>query len=585
MVICYNKLLVRVIISDKYVVFIQSLLITIIGASLILRPLFVFVGEHLRNTRLERVDPLGISPNLVLTLVGIVLVYLAPYLYRRRELAYQLSITLTLGVLIMLMTHRHFLAATFIIVLGTVTVIYLFFSHRLYKVKSDMIRLRFGAKTAVIAAGVGYAYGVLGFLLLDHAAFHQTFSFQQSLQLAFQVLFTLHYIEVPTMQAELFVHSIDVISGLILVLVATSLFKPVRFALGSQKKDWDLARDILRTTSRSSEDYFKLWPQDKRYFFSPSHRSFLAYKTSGGTAIILGDPSGDLSEFNKLIVNFRDFTASNGWRIAIINATEYSRELLKSSGFNEQFVGNKAIVSIPHFITHTSHSKRFRYVINKAERDGLSVEYLPSLNDEQFRMLKDVSDAWLSQGGRREYTFFMGYFEKSYLQASGVVLLKQHDKVVAYINIVPSFVDDEVAIDHLRSLPDASPVAMRFLLLNLMKILHEAGKKAVDIGIAPLSGVELADNQNSVNDRILALLKKFGNRYYSFKGVEHFKGKLDPIWYPSYLYYMGNKAVLSLVARDIERAASRQFSTRTSKRRGVTIIIVVTLLIVALQLV
>jgi phosphatidylglycerol lysyltransferase len=563
----------------KYTVAFQSSLVAFIGLCLIVQPFLSFIGEHLRYSRIVWINPLGISPSLLLTLMGVTLMYLVPYLYRGRKIAYMLS-TVLVVIASAILVRQHVAFLVLVMVLGTA--LWLVFSHDQYKVRSDMIRLQFGLRTAAIAAGIGYLYGFLGFFVLGPLAFHQLFSLQQSLVLSLQALFTLSSLDAPTSQAELFIHSIDVISGLIFILVVTSLFKPVRFALGAQKKDWEQAEEILRATSRSSEDYFKLWPGDKHYFFSPSRQSFLAYKTSGGTAIILGDPSGDANEFGQLITGFRYFVTSNGWRVAIINATDITKQLVEGKKFHEQFIGNEAVISIQNFIKRTAHSKHFRYVTNKAERDGLLVDYLHRPSDSEIQLLRKISDAWLSKGGRKEYSFFMGYFDEAYLKAGTVILLRQYGEAIAYVSILPSFIDDEVSIDHLRLLPETSPVAMHFLLLELIRMEHKAGKKTLNIGLAPLSGIELEDNQNSISDKVLVLVKKFGNRYYSFKGVEQFKGKSDPIWYPRYLYYTGSVASLPLIARDIEQAASR-FYDRTRKRKIIGVVVIVALLAALVQ--
>ena len=46
--------------------------------------------------------------------------------------------------------------------------------------------------------------------------------------------------------------------------------------------------------------YFAL-RRDKSYFFSPSGRSFLAYRVVGGTALVAGDPIGDERERHELM--------------------------------------------------------------------------------------------------------------------------------------------------------------------------------------------------------------------------------------------------------------------------------------------
>ena len=562
--------------KDKYITFGQSALLAVIGIGLVIQSIFRFIDQHLRFAHLTPIDPFGVSSGLILTITGLTLIYLVPYLYQRRKVAYIASIALTATAgCVMILEHRKALILLFLLAFF---IGWLLLSYRIYKVKSDPVSLRLGIRMALLVAIIGYAYGCIGILVLGPVAFHQHFSFIQATTLAFQVLFTLRDIMPPTAQAELLINSLNVIGVFVFVLIGASLFKPVRFALSYSANDRERVKKILTKSSISSEDYFKLWPHDKHYYFSQSNNSFLAYKTAGHTAIILGDPSGKKSEFKHLVNDFFNFVRSNGWRVAIINATPLSEPIYKPVGLNQLFIGNEAIVDVDDFITHTLRSKHFRYAFNKAKKEGLTTEYWHTINDQQMNSLKHVSDAWLSRRGRKEYTFFMGYFDATYLRNGTVIVLKQHDKVIAYINCIPTFLDREASIDHLRFIPGAPSVSMHFLLAQLLVHLQAEGKTSLNIGLAPLSGIENQPNQSRVAGNILRIIKKVANRLYSFKGVEQFKGKSSPVWHPRYIYYTGTVASLTTLAADLDHAS--RFIIKERPKVLVIIIVFVLVLII-----
>lgn len=562
---------------NSYSVAFQSALLTAIGLSLIVQPVLGFISQHFHRLHITTsAIPYGISSQLILTIIGISLLYFTFYLYKRREIAYFASISLSLCALAVMLLQRH--KSIVIMALLTGFLIWMFFSRRYYKTKSDLVSLAFGVRVALTIGFIGYIYGCLGFLLLGPNGFHSHFTIGHAAYLSFQTLLTFQDVDTPTYLAEMFVYSLNAVGVLLIILIVSSLFKPVRFALTSSHDDKKRVMNILQKTSVSSEDYFKLWPDDKRYYFSRSRNSFLAYKTSGHTAIILGDPSGDSAEFTKLIQSFKGFVQSNGWLIASINATTVSNHIYQQEGLKELFIGNEAILSIPDYITYTARSKHFRYIYNKAKRDGLVVEYWQSLGSQKIAALKRVSDSWLSRNGRKEYTFFMGYFDAEYLRNGSVMVVKQASEVVAYINIIPSFVENEASIDHLRSVSGASPAAMHYLLAELISKLHDDGKQLLNIGFAPLSGIEQQDSKRLGIEQLLKLIKKIGNRYYSFQGVEQFKGKFQPSWHPRYLYY---SASLTTVVRDIEQA-SKLSSTRIKRGKilGTAILIIIVLVLI-----
>src|SRR5205823_3086788 len=100
-----------------------------------------------------------------------------------------------------------------------------------------------------------------------------------------------------TKRAKLFLDSLGVISLGSLFYVGVSLFSPIRFRLNNREHDYSDLTKLLRDYPSTSEDFFKLWPRDKAYFFNSSRSAALAYKTSRGVALVVGDPVGKKSEF------------------------------------------------------------------------------------------------------------------------------------------------------------------------------------------------------------------------------------------------------------------------------------------------
>jgi lysyl-tRNA synthetase class 2 len=92
----------------------------------------------------------------------------------------------------------------------------------------------------------------------------------------------------------------------------------------------DAAR-IVTETGCDTLSFFAL-RGDKSYFFSPSGRSFLAYRVLHGVALVSGDPIGDESEAGELITEFRRLARARGWRTAILATREEFLPLHRSQG-------------------------------------------------------------------------------------------------------------------------------------------------------------------------------------------------------------------------------------------------------------
>ena len=63
-------------------------------------------------------------------------------------------------------------------------------------------------------------------------------------------------------------------------------------------------RAVVQDQGRDSLAYFSL-RRDKRFLFSPTRRTFLAYRVVNGSALVSGDPIGEPEEIEPLLHEFK----------------------------------------------------------------------------------------------------------------------------------------------------------------------------------------------------------------------------------------------------------------------------------------
>ena len=56
----------------------------------------------------------------------------------------------------------------------------------------------------------------------------------------------------------------------------------------------------------------------RSYFFSKSHRTFIAYRTVAGVALCLGDPVGPEDEIESTSTTFLNFCSDNAWLVTFL---------------------------------------------------------------------------------------------------------------------------------------------------------------------------------------------------------------------------------------------------------------------------
>ncbi|HSW70833.1 MAG TPA: phosphatidylglycerol lysyltransferase domain-containing protein, partial [Gammaproteobacteria bacterium] len=376
--------------------------------------------HHLLHLRGSDFFTLHVS-SLVL---GFLAFYFSLQLFRRKKLAHRIVLLIVAGLFVSGILHGHHLwklsmyGACLLLLTGYA---------KAFTVKSNNLNIGRALVASLVVFGCSILYGAIGFYTIESRAFGIDLSVWQSVKYALLqlVLFDNAIVAPLTRQGHMFVLSLDFISIAGLLLVVSNLFRPIHFKFFSDNTQQKTAELLITQNSVSVEDFFLLWPRDKHYFFNQDRTAVIAYKVQSGVAFALDGPRGDKKEFSELLKAFGVFSEQNGWLPAFIHTGTEMKDLISALGFKALFIGNEAMIDIPSFTEKTVRGKHFRYIENKAKREGLTVEFWdPPLSALQIAQLRAVSESWLAIPGRREYTFIMGYFDSNYISNSEVAVLK-----------------------------------------------------------------------------------------------------------------------------------------------------------------
>lgn len=492
--------------------------------------------------------------------VGVALIYLASQLHRRKRNAlYTTVLLLLLLVALEIDDGRNLhLGVFYLLNLGL-----LLKQRAQYNVRSDISSLRRNSIVAGTLIAALLIFTIVTIERIDRQEFGRDLTSGQTLQITRDAVFGKElpaYVH-PTHRDRVLIFSLQVALILAGSIVFIGLFYPVRLRRGSSRRSVDRAQHIIERYSISSEDYIKLWPRDKHYYFYKD--SFLPYAVANGVAVVLDGATGDPTVFDELRHSFIKECTINSWTIAVIHADENEQAEWRKQGFNAFYLGSEARVNLQDFIQNRSNDKHFRYVKNKAKKDSLTVIELPQpLSGSVLSALRSVSDNWLKTG-RREYRFIMGYFNSDYLRKCRVFAVYKDEKIVAYTNLIPQFQKQAASIDHMRFVPGLPSISMHFLLFEVINELHDEGVTTLNLGLAPLSRIE--ENTDSLSKSVLQIVKNVGNRYYSFAGLEQFKNKFGPHWEPTYLLYSGLPSRLAKIGAAASKLTTYSYRSTTQK--------------------
>lgn len=475
-------------------------------------------------------------------LIGVLLLYLARQVYRgQRRAAYVLVIIFGIEIVkYSLFDPRPVLTAIY-----SLTLILIFLSRQ--KFARNVGRINIHQRLydfLVVFGGVVVALTTISMILISVGRFQHVGHLLEASGGYFKSIFEQRFPD--QLKSDRLVQTAGIVIVATIGVSACAFFRPASPEIAPTEAEADRRRaeQILKKYSTSSEDYFKIWPPDKNYFFSPNHQSFVAYKIARGVAYALADPIGPATDHHKLLDDFLAFCQTRGWTVCFLMVGENSKQLY-GKNFNYQEIGSSAVIDIKEFTEHTSRNKWWRWKLNQAAKSGL--RYAVSKPPHSAKLLtefKQVSDAWLARPGHRERGFGQGYFDVSYLNAGRVhYLTDSAGKAVAFTNELPVFSGRQATVDLLRYRPEQS-AAMPFLLASMIKTLaDEASFDKFDLGFVPFA---------NLNSRAIKLARAAARGHFSAAGLEQFKGKFKPTWELYYAAYDGDLIDLVTLATAME---------------------------------
>ncbi|MBI5284554.1 MAG: DUF2156 domain-containing protein [Chloroflexi bacterium] len=408
-----------------------------------------------------------------------------------------------------------------------------------FPARSDRPTVGRGALVLIGAMCMVFVYSVVGLYLLDRE-FHQPTPLSTALSdtLRLLLVFPATTVEPRTAHGAWFLDSVR------FLVVATAMFggwqvlRSVFTQRVVSRAERERVRALLEQYGESSLAHFALLP-GKDYFFSDSGQAVLAYCVEGSTAVVMGDPIGDESDIGALLAAFDEHCELNGWTYALHQATPRYLDLYARAGLKALTIGEEAIVEVQSFLLTGRPFKHIRATMNRFEREAYRAEVLaPPHPPELMSRLRQLSDAWLAQGNRRERTFTLGYFDSGLLQGHAIMVARAADgSIVGFADIVPSYRSREGNFDMLRYAEEPKAIA-DFLYVSLIEYFRRQGFEGMILGLAPFSGAGIT-SQSSPAGRAMSLLYKRGGFLFRYRGLREFKEKFQPRWEPRYLVYRG----------------------------------------------
>jgi lysyl-tRNA synthetase, class II len=301
--------------------------------------------------------------------------------------------------------------------------------------------------------------------------------------------------------------------------------------------DRERAAELVQAHGTDSLSYFAL-RRDKSYFFSPSGRSFLAYRVIRGTALVAGDPIGDPGERGELIREFVRIAHLKAWRVAIAGASNEALEDYAASGFKSMYLGDEAVIVPTTFSLEGRAIRKVRQSVSRLEKGGFEVRVLSTSDaDERLRAeLRAVSEEWRGNWPERGFTMAM---DALFLYPDTVlaVAVGPDGSVGGFLQLVPSPASEGYSLASMRRRRDTPNGLMEYLITETVAWARAHAVAELSLNFAVFADFLRADDEAGRWTRAVRFLLLKADRLFQVERLHSFNRKFFPRWRRRYFCF------------------------------------------------
>jgi len=326
----------------------------------------------------------------------------------------------------------------------------------------------------------------------------------------------------------------EVLAAVSLVLGFRALYlwlRPISERVRQSGEERRLVRELVRTRGEDSLAFFAL-RRDKSYFFSPTGRSFLAYRVVGGSALVSGDPVGEQSEVLELLKEFRRVCHARGWRFALLSVRSELLPLARELGLRTIKIGDEAVVRPASFCLEGRAIRKVRQSVARLERAGYCCRVVnagdvdPPLRTE----LERVSELW--RGSNVERGFSMAMDDPFGEPETLFAVAERKNRVGGFLHLVPSA--QGYCLGAMRRDPDTPNGLMEYLIVQLLAWARERKAEEISLNFCVFADL-LADTAKGPLEAVARAALRAGDRIFQLERLLVFSRKFAPEWRPRYL--------------------------------------------------
>jgi lysyl-tRNA synthetase class 2 len=265
---------------------------------------------------------------------------------------------------------------------------------------------------------------------------------------------------------------------------------------------------------------------DRSYVFSPSGRSAIGYRVVLGTALAAGDPVGDPGEAGVAMAAFLERCRRQGWRPAVLGASEGTVPLWREFGLRGLSIGDEAVLDAAAFSLVSRRMRNVRQAVSRSLNAGVDVHIGPFPEGAESEF-KDVLRDWLRGGKLRGFSMNL---DQMLVPRPDVLIASARTsdgRLVAFARFLCCGGGRVLTLDIAPRRQDAPNGTIERLVVAAIEHARTRGGLEVSLNFA---GLRVLFESDSGAARLGRMAARPLNRWVDIRRLYLFCAKFRPVW-------------------------------------------------------
>lgn len=283
------------------------------------------------------------------------------------------------------------------------------------------------------------------------------------------------------------------------------------------------------------------------YWFGGDGESVVGYVTSGKSRVVAGAPVCSKANLPAVVEAFERDARSAGFGVCYFGAEARLESVVRDSRDHSRvLLGAQPVWKPEHWPQIMAGRASLRAQFNRARNKGVKITEWSIEKAADNRSLKECLDAWFTLKGLPPLHFVIEPDTLGRLENRRIFVAEHNSRVAAFLVLSPIPTRKGWLTEQFPHHPKAPNGTVELMMDTAVRELCDEGFEYVTLGLSPLSKrakIEKFDNPLWLRI-LLAWMRKHGQRFYNFDGLDQFKAKMTPeYWEP--VFAISNEPELS----------------------------------------